>query len=310
MSPSPTPKVFVCGATGSQGGAVAQQLLKMDWTVHTTVRNITSPAALSLAASGVQIIQGDWDNLSSLKIAMAGCTKLFLCSLPDFSDPGREKRQVSGIISVAKAVGVSQVILSTTLAVHALEEAQAHESVISDSFMMSHSTNKKALEDVEAAGFNHWTFLRPAFFMANFLEPKIARYPEPRDKGTWTTAMTPSTLLPLIDHVDIARFAVAAFQDPDKFHKRAVGLASELLTVEETLKRLGGAAGRAFTPVFLSDEEVRERQREEDTFVNFQVSMRYMSNYVDLNEIKEVIQPTSFIKFLEREKKLVKESYP
>jgi hypothetical protein len=121
--------------------------------------------------------------------------------------------------------------------------------------------------------------------MANFLEPKVARYPEPRDKGTWTTAMTPETRLALIDHSDIAAFAVAVFQQPTRFHDRAIGLASEMLTVEETLASLGKAAGPQLVPIFLTDEEIAENQKSPNVFTNSQLSMRYMSRYIDIKEI-------------------------
>jgi hypothetical protein len=138
--------------------------------------------------------------------------------------------------------------------------------------------------------------------MANFLEPKVARYPEPRDKGTWTTAMTPETRLALIDHSDIAAFAVAVFQQPTRFHDRAIGLASEMLSVEETLASLGKAAGPQLVPIFLTDEEIAENQKSPNVFTNSQLSMRYMSRYIDIKEIALSIQPTSFTSFLEREK--------
>ncbi|XXH01447.1 hypothetical protein Hte_007807 [Hypoxylon texense] len=310
MSASPTPTVFVCGATGSQGGALARQLRDLDWAVHTTVRNIASPAAQSLEAAGVRLTQGDWDDGAALASAAAGCDKLFLCLLPDFGDMDRERRRAENIVRIAEAAGVRQVVASTSLGVFTLDEAQEQEHVVPDSFMARHLAGKKGVEEaVRKGGFDHWTFLRPAFFMANFLEPKVARYPEPRDKGTWTTAMTPEAPLALIDHADIAAFAVAAFQSPSRFHDRAIGLASEMLTVQETLNLLGQAAGRPLKAVFMTDEEIAEKQKNSNVFTNSQVSMRYMSKYIDMDEIASAIRPTSFKDFLEREKEGVKETY-
>ncbi|KAI4859183.1 NmrA family protein [Hypoxylon rubiginosum] len=309
MSASTNPTVFVCGATGSQGGALARQLRELDWAVHATVRNLTSPVAQSLKAAGVHLTQGDWDDSAALASAMAGCDKLFLCLLPDFSDMNRERQQAEGIVKIAKAAGVNQVVASTSLGVFTLDEAK--EQVAPDSFMAQHLAGKKGVEEaVRNGGFDHWTFLRPAFFMANFLEPKVARYPEPRDTGTWTTAMTPEAPLALIDHADIAAFAVAAFRHPARFHDRAVGLASEMLTVQETLTLLGRAAGRPLRAVFMTDEEIAEKQKNSNVFTNSQVSMRYMSKYIDMDEITSAIRPTPFRDFLEREKEGVKKTYP
>lgn len=59
-----------------------------------------------------------------------------------------------------------------------------------------------------------YTILRPGFFMANLVGARAAGYIA---SGGWKTALRPETGLPLVDHEDIARFAVAAFRDPEKF---------------------------------------------------------------------------------------------
>jgi uncharacterized protein YbjT (DUF2867 family) len=309
MSSCTTPSVFICGATGSQGGALAYHLRKLGWAVHSTARDLTSPEAHSLTAAGVQLVQGDWDNSAALEAAMAGCDKLFLCLLPDWKDMDREPRQARNIVKIAKTAGVSQVIASTSMGVFTLDEAKA-ENISPDSFMTRHLLNKKDVElAVRDGGFKHWTFLRPSFFMANFLEPKVARYPEPREKGTWTTAMTPDTRLALIDHNDIAAIAAAAYRDPERFHDRAIGLASEMLRVQETLDLLGEAAGRSFRAIFLTDEEIAENSKNSNVFTNSQISMRYMEDFIDMDDIASVIRPTPFKEYLEREKEGVKATY-
>ena len=53
-----TPTVFVCGITGTQGGALARQLLALNWTIHSTVRSLDTPAAQKLKADGVKLTLG------------------------------------------------------------------------------------------------------------------------------------------------------------------------------------------------------------------------------------------------------------
>lgn len=240
---------------------------------------------------------------------MTGCDKLFLCSLPDWKDMDREPRQASHIVKIAKDAGISQVIGSTSMGVFTLDEAKA-ENIAPDSFMTRHLINKKSVElAIQNGGFQHWTILRPSFFMANFLEPKVARYPEPKQKGTWTTAMLPNTKLALIDHVDIAAVAAAAYQVAATFHGRVLGLASEMLTVQQTLDLLGEATSRTFQAVFLTDEEIAENSRHSNVFTNSQVSMRYMSNFINMDNIASIIRPTTFKEFLNRERKLAELTY-
>ncbi|KAI1370091.1 NmrA family protein [Hypoxylon crocopeplum] len=298
--------VCVFGATGSQGGSLATQLRDIGLNVRALVRNIDSPKAQSLKSSGVILIQGDWDNSQALANTITGCDKLFLCLLPNFNDQGSELRQVINIVNIAKAVGVKQVVASTSLAVFTLEEGLLEPG----SVMYNHASSKRGIEQaVSTAGFEYWTFLRPSFLMANFLEPKVQRYPEPRDKGTWTTSMTAESKLALIDHVDIAKVAIAAFQEPQRFHNKAIGLASQLLTVQETLDYLGHATGRPLRAVYMTDKEIADEQKRSNVFVNSQSSMRLMAKYIDMEVLEAIAPLTTFKEFLDREQRVVKETY-
>ncbi|KAF7889349.1 uncharacterized protein EAF01_010842 [Botrytis porri] len=149
--------------------------------------------------------------MDALRNSMSGCEKLFLCLHPQLDDLDYERRQAEKILKIAKEMDVKQVVTSTSLDDKGVEQA------------------------VVDGNYEYWTFLRPAFFMSNFLEPKVHRYPGLRDKGTWTTAMTAEGKLALIDHVDIAKFATAAFQEPEEFRGCAIGLASEFFTIPEIL---------------------------------------------------------------------------
>lgn len=91
---SPEHTVYVCSATGYQGGALARRLRELGWGVRTTTRDPASPAAVALKAAGVQLTEGDWDNIGALNASIAGCDKLFLCLLPNWDDPSCERRQV------------------------------------------------------------------------------------------------------------------------------------------------------------------------------------------------------------------------
>ncbi|KAK6084855.1 hypothetical protein SCUP234_03038 [Seiridium cupressi] len=295
---SSRPTVCVFGATGSQGGALAHQLRGLNWN---------NPNSEALKAAGVQLTHGDWDNNEALQAAISGCDKLFLCLLPDFEDQDRERRQATNIVKIAHASGVKQVVASTSLTSFVLEDGLLEPG----SLMHRHSASKQAIEQAVAdGGFDYWTILRPAFFMANFLEPKVTRYPEPRDQGTWTTSMTPESELALVDHVDIANFAIAAFQDPERFNGKAIGLASELLTVQQTLDQLGTSTGRPLRAIFLTDEELAEaRKKKSNVFTNSQPSLRLMANYVNLEQLADTVTLTTFKEFLDREQSIVKATY-
>lgn len=305
---SPTPTVFVCSATGSQGGAVVQLLRELNWNVHATVRNMDSSRAMDLKAAGVDLIQGDWDDSAALTASIAGCDKLFLCLLPSFADMSCELRQAQSILQIAKSAGVRQVVASTSLGVSQLDSLDA----TANPFMQKHLTSKTGIEHtVRDTGFESWTFLRPAFFMANFLEPKIHRYAEIRDTRTWKTSMTADTRLPLVDHVDIAKLAVDAFRGPERFHDQAIGVASDLLKVQDALDQLGEATGRpgSFQAIFMTDEEIAAKAGSKVPVNSQKNLMRSAVDHVDMAALAKMIRLTTFKRFREREKEAVEQTY-
>ncbi|CAI6227286.1 unnamed protein product [Periconia digitata] len=303
------PTVFVCSATGYQGGGLCRRLRELGWNVRATTRDTTSPAAVALKDIGVQLKKGDWDDVAVLKESIEGCDKLFLCLLPNWDDPSQERRQCNSILDIAKEAGVEHVISSTTLGVALLD---ANVPVYPGSFMEKHMINKKAVEQaVEDRGFPYQTFLRPTFFMANFFEPKVQRYSEIRDERRWTTAMTAQTQLPILDHLDIGKIAAVAFQNPERFHGRKLGLASDQMGVQQMLDMIAEAAGQPGTmeALFLTEEET-ENQAAMTAFKATHKILRHADEYVDLEELKAIAPLTSFKEYLEREKESVKRTYP
>ncbi|KAI7787388.1 hypothetical protein LA080_016463 [Diaporthe eres] len=61
--------------------------------------------------------------------------------------------------------------------------------------------------------------------MTNLITAKAAGYTAMR---TWETVLVPETRLPIIDHQDIARFAVAAFREPERFRNAEITLFSDM----------------------------------------------------------------------------------
>jgi uncharacterized protein YbjT (DUF2867 family) len=303
---SPTTTVFVTGATGSQGSALARQLTALGWTVHSTARDPASPRAVALAAAGVQFTKGDWDDEKALRAAMAGCTKLFLCLMSDIVEPDRERRRCLSICNIAREAGVTQVVSSTSLGVSTFG---ADDRLRPGSLLYDLVAIKKATEQIIVdAPWASYTLLRPAYFMLNFLEPNINNYADLIRDGVWSTSLTADTRLGLVDHEDIARVAVAAFQDPeaDTFNGKAIGIVSEFLSPQETMEVLGKAMGRPFQAAYLSEEEIAAIPYGPMVLVKLDKSMRYMPDYVDFEGLRAIAPLTSFKEFLEREQEHVK----
>ncbi|KAK1981389.1 hypothetical protein LZ30DRAFT_592810 [Colletotrichum cereale] len=299
--------VFVSGATGTVGGAVAENLLSAGVSVRALARDPDSPAAQALSALGASIVPGSFDDDGALAEATAGVTGAFLNLMPDFVDHAWELRTARRIMAAAKAAGASHLIYSSAFAVQAPERLRHWDP---NSFTATVLLSKQAVEkEVRGAGFDHWTILRPGSFAANYLPPLVAMFPDLVRDGRFVTALRPENKIPIVDPNDIGRFALAAYRDPRKFGSQEIEIASELLTADEVMAKLARAAGRDISVIYLSDAEV-EAQKAGNPFVAGQLAWRDLDQFVDMEETQSWGVPLgTFDGFLEREKDRVKETY-
>ncbi|KAI5468104.1 hypothetical protein BGZ63DRAFT_399627 [Mariannaea sp. PMI_226] len=304
-----TQTAFVTAATGAQGSVVARQLRELGWNVHTTARNIESPAVKKLQALGVEVSAGSWDDEEVLTTAITGCSHLFLNLMPNIANFTSELPYAERILAIAKAAGVKHVIYSSALTVKFNNQ---RKNPFPDSPVTKAYGWKGEVEAVvKKAGFEVWTILRGGYFMVNFLTPKVNfMFPSLVTTNKWTSAYTPEVRLPLIDMEDLAKFAVAAFQDPARFHQQEIQVASEVLSIEEVIQQLGEATGRPMTNEFLTEEEI-EAQKATNLFIIVQLLSRDLDKSVDLDEVKSWGIPLgTFRQFLKREHEWLKETYP
>ncbi|KAK0756171.1 hypothetical protein N5P37_011261 [Trichoderma harzianum] len=300
------PKVFVCGITGTQGGAVARRLLSENVAVTALARDLSSPQAQSIEALGAKLFPGNFDDSSALEQALAGCTAAFLNFSPDFNDWTAELRWAKSIIAAARNAGVKHILYSSGFAVNAPERLEHWDP---DSVMAIVLLSKQSIEkEVRDAGFNYWTILRPGNFMANYLPPKVIMYGDLPQSGIWHTALLKETTLPMIDEDTIGRFASAAILSPTKFTGQEIELADELLRPEQILERLSATAGRQLKAEYMSDASIEEKKS--NPFILGQFAMRDMVQFVDMEKVQSWGVPlSSFDAYLERNKDFVKKTY-
>jgi hypothetical protein len=73
--------IAVLGATGNQGGSVADVFLKSPgWNVRAITRNPSSDKAYALTVKGAQVVQADLDSPESLEKAFQGAHVIFAVS--------------------------------------------------------------------------------------------------------------------------------------------------------------------------------------------------------------------------------------
>ncbi|PVH70622.1 NAD(P)-binding protein [Cadophora sp. DSE1049] len=111
--------ILVLGATGTQGGSVANDLLKYpdQYTTRCLTRSPSSDKAKALASKGAEVVQGDLTKPDTLTSAFTDAWGVF--AVTDFydttvlDDPMSEEKQGKNIVEAAAKAGVECFLWST-----------------------------------------------------------------------------------------------------------------------------------------------------------------------------------------------------
>lgn len=208
-----TRTILVIGATGNQGGAVARQLLAAGWQVRALSRRPEQPAAVALAARGVEVVRGDLNEPASLRAAMAGVYGAFSVQTMMEHGVAVEEQQGKAVADAAAATEVQHLVYSS---VGGAERGTG----------IPHFESKWAVEQhIRALGLPA-TILRPTLFMEMFRQATF------RTVMVSLLASLVRTNKPvqLISVDDIGAFARLAFDQPDQFRGQALEIAGDSLT--------------------------------------------------------------------------------
>lgn len=307
----PASNVFVCGATGSQGGAVARQLLAHGYFVRCVTRQPDSAAARTLRNAGAHVFAGDFDDQESLARAMQSSVAAFVNVHPGWHDPGARLRHVQNICAAARRAGTVRMLVYSSVrrtGDHGQDTVMTpgRKKLLEPTWEMK----KQCEAAIEAAGVERWTIIRPSTFMKNFLLPIAPlAWPGLVEKRIFKTALHPDVRAGLSNEEDMAKFALMALQDPDRFHGKRVDWAGDHLTPAQVAIALANATGCEFSVEFYSDEE-KEVIGETNPLV---ASQLYLSAYPEapdpqLGE-KWGVQTTSFMDYLKDREAQVRLSF-
>jgi len=217
--------VFVTGATGQQGGAVARSLLRQGQSVRVLTRNPSK--AEELKNLGAEVVVGNLTDRTSLEAALKGVKKVFL--MTTFFEEGMEVEVQQGITfaDAVKAAGVDQLVYTSV--------GSAHRNTGIPHF----ETKWKVEQHIQKLGLSA-TILRPVFFMENF-----ATFFKPSSEGILMVPLPPGTKLQMIAVKDIGEFGAAAFLRPSDFIGNFIDLAGDELTMPEVAALFSKTMGRS-----------------------------------------------------------------
>jgi uncharacterized protein YbjT (DUF2867 family) len=221
--------VLVTGGTGSQGGATVTHLLAAKKVrVRVLTRNLESPKAKSLAARGAELVKGDFEDVASLRTALAGVSAAF--SVQQWTEKGgtaAEELNGKRFADAVKASGSPHLVYSSA------EGAERKSG-------LAHYESKWAIEqhirDLKLPA----TILRPVGFMDTLGVPAIQRG---MYLGMFRANWGVSHRVQFVATYDIGWFAARALEDPERYAGRVIPLAGDELNVADIIRTFKTVTG-------------------------------------------------------------------
>lgn len=214
--------IVVCGATGNQGGALIESLLrKQVWNIVALSRDPEGTKAKGLKDKVVRLLKADLRDKASLINAFKGAQFVFGVTQPfssDYrkSDPKGEIEQGRNIVESCIESGVEHLVQSTVFGRDTQTTGVAHVD------------SKSIIVDLLRKTRLSYTILRPASFMDN-----IGKSFFPVKKGTVRGYTDKDVKIPYIAAKDIGEFAALVFENPDLYRQKEMNLMADLVSGEE-----------------------------------------------------------------------------
>jgi uncharacterized protein YbjT (DUF2867 family) len=224
-------RILVFGATGRQGGAVAQVLHHAGFQVVGATRRPSSPRAMDLVKQGMQVVAADLDDAASYRTALEACDGVF--SVQNFWEKGvgatGEIRQAEQLIQAAERAEVGHFVQSVMASAKSFDGIEHFE------------TKHRVAERLRQSSLSHST-LGTVWFMDNMLDPKMG--------GSLTMAilagsLKPETRFPMLAVEDIGNACSKIFRSPEEHAGRHFDLIGDWRTVTEMKSIYRGIRGRS-----------------------------------------------------------------
>lgn len=241
--------VLVAGATGFLGGEICRQLTAKNKKVRGLVRTTSDAAKVAhLKAAGVEIIEGDLKDPSSLEKALKEVSVVISTVSSTFSRQEGDSIQTvddegqNNLINAAVAAGISKFVF------------------ISFSGMNAEFPLQKAKRSTEkhlAESGLEYTILQPTFFMEAWLSPalgfdypnaKATIYGEGKNRISWIAVK------------DVAAFAVASLDTPAAKNKTFQLGGPAALSPLEVVSIFETSHGKKFALQFVPEAALQEQK--------------------------------------------------
>ncbi|WP_430500722.1 NmrA/HSCARG family protein [Micromonospora trifolii] len=258
--------VLVIGATGQQGGAVADLLLQHGHEVTAYVRSPESPPSQALSAAGARLVVGDLGDPVALADAAHGADAVFGLSVP-FGSGGKDEEVTQGRLLV-DAAAEAHLVYSSVRGAERMVETD-----------IDHADSKQHIEAYLRKQQVRATILAPVYFMENVLNTGFSRLTD----GVLANPLSGGKPLDQVTVRDIAGLAVHAIEHPERFVGERIDVVSDRVTGEEAAGILSDVLGREIPYQQLPLDQVRQWAGDEiaDMFQRFEDT----TDFVDVDAL-------------------------
>ncbi len=230
--------IIVTGATGKLGHDIVEQLLKKVSVTELGVSVRDPEKANAIAARGVRVRPGDFEEPAGLRHAFAGASQVLIISSNSSGEAAVEHHRAA--IEAAKAAGAQRILYTSHMGASPTSAFKP---------MVDHAATEALLECSGIA----FTSLRNGFYassglmlMGQALETRKIFAPED-GPVSWTS------------HADLAEAAVIALTDEKRLHGITPPLtATEALDLDGIAAIASELTGRQIMRVRVTDEQYRE----------------------------------------------------
>lgn len=213
-------KVFVLGATGFQGGQIANSLLENNHSITTLKRDVKAGMP---ASPGVQVIQGGLDNPDSLSEAMKGADAA-VYSFPLIFDLELAKSYTANFIEAAKKEKVGLIIYNTTFY---LAKEKTGLLALDMKVAMKKLFDASGLKVITLAPNIYLDNIAAPWSVPVILEHKIVPYPLKADK-----------VMSWVSHSDLGKYVASALDKPE-LAGQILPIGGKLITGNEITSAIG-----------------------------------------------------------------------
>ena len=227
--------VLVLFASGRQGGAVVEALLKAGPNVYEVWGTTRYPRnKRALEAQGVKVVQGDATDPVFLRTALkkTGAEVLFFHTLPGME----ELQQGKAVVEVTKAAGTLKHVVYSS-----------HADGASLAPRVQHVRMKRGVEELlqQSRPDGSWTILRPVMFIEHVFRSELRRgLLSPRYRVQ--TLASPTTAVKFCAVRDVGRAAEAVISNPTAWSSKKVVCVSFVATGAEIAAAMSSVTGSVY----------------------------------------------------------------